>query len=46
HANFIINEGACSAADLEDLMHLVRETVEREQGVSLIPEVHIVGDAA
>jgi len=46
HANFIINLGDASAADIESLIQLVRERVRAVQGVDLIPEVHIVGDAA
>jgi UDP-N-acetylmuramate dehydrogenase len=43
HANFIINHGEASAADLERLIGHVRETVERVHGVALKPEVRIVG---
>jgi len=43
HANFIINTGGARAADIEALIEQVRDTVEREQGVRLIPEVRIVG---
>lgn len=43
HANFIINTGGARAADIEALIARVRETVERDQGVRLIPEVRIVG---
>ena len=46
HANFIINTGGACAADIEALIEHVRATVEREQGVCLIPEVRIVGVAA
>jgi UDP-N-acetylmuramate dehydrogenase len=47
HANFIVNPGgAGSAADIEALILHVQETVEREQGVRLNPEVRIVGVAA
>lgn len=45
HANFFINRGAASAADLEALIQYVQAEVERQQGVRLIPEVHIVGEA-
>ncbi|HUL45824.1 MAG TPA: UDP-N-acetylmuramate dehydrogenase [Steroidobacteraceae bacterium] len=45
HANFIINHGASSAADIERLIEHVRSTVERVHGVSLHPEVRIVGVA-
>lgn len=43
HANFIINTGGARAADIEALITLVRDTVEREQGVRLETEVRIVG---
>lgn len=43
HANFIINTGGARAADIEALINFVRDRVEREQGVRLIPEVRIVG---
>jgi UDP-N-acetylmuramate dehydrogenase len=43
HANFIINHGEASAADLEHLIGHVRAEVERVHGVALHPEVRIVG---
>jgi len=43
HANFIINHGRASAADLEHLIGHVRDTVARVHGVALHPEVRIVG---
>lgn len=43
HANFIINHGEATAADVETLIGHVRATVERVHGVSLTPEVRIVG---
>ena len=43
HANFIINHGSARAADLEALIEHVRAAVERQHGVSLHPEVRIVG---
>ena len=46
HANFIINHGQATAADLERLIHHVQETVERVHGIRLNPEVRIVGEAA
>lgn len=44
HANFIVNTGNASAADIEHLIQQVAGTVAREKGVVLVPEVHIVGD--
>lgn len=46
HANFIINTGEARAADIEALIAYVQDTVKREQGVDLIREVRIVGEAA
>jgi UDP-N-acetylmuramate dehydrogenase len=46
HANFIINHGEATAVDLERLIQHVQETVEKVHGVSLHPEVRIVGEAA
>jgi UDP-N-acetylmuramate dehydrogenase len=44
HANFIINRGSASAADIEALIEHVQATVERVHGVRLVPEVRIVGE--
>jgi UDP-N-acetylmuramate dehydrogenase len=46
HANFIINHGNATAADLERLIRHVQETVERLHGVHLNPEVRVMGVAA
>lgn len=43
HANFIINTGGATAADIESLMEKVSERVLVEQGVRLVAEVRIVG---
>jgi UDP-N-acetylmuramate dehydrogenase len=45
HANFLINEGGATAADIEQLLLHVQATVERVHGVRLEPEVRIVGEA-
>ena len=45
HANFIINTGEASAADIRALIDLVRRRVEDATGVRLVPEVkHIAGE--
>ena len=44
HANFIINHGAATAADVERLIARVQEEVQRAHGVRLQPEVRIVGE--
>ena len=46
HANFIINHGSATAADVESLIRRVQEDVQRAHGVRLHPEVRIVGEAA
>jgi UDP-N-acetylmuramate dehydrogenase len=46
HANFIVNYGAASAADVEYLIEHVRATVQRVHGVRLTPEVRILGERA
>jgi len=46
HANFIVNEGRATAADLEALVRHVQQTVQRVHGVRLIPEVRVIGEAA
>jgi UDP-N-acetylmuramate dehydrogenase len=43
HANFIINHGQATAADLEKLIGHVQSTVEQQHGVRLTIEVRIVG---
>ncbi len=45
HANFILNNGAASAGDIESLIRKVQETVARQHGVTLTTEVRIVGEA-
>lgn len=45
HANFLINEGNATAADIEQLLRHVQATVERVHGVKLEPEVRIIGEA-
>ena len=44
HANFIINTGDASAADIEGLIAHVAAEVERLQGVTLRTEVQMVGE--
>jgi UDP-N-acetylmuramate dehydrogenase len=45
HANFIINTGTATAADIEALMVEMAEAVHASHGVRLEPEVRIVGEA-
>ena len=45
HANFIVNTGTATAADIEQLIDHVRTTVARRHGVTLETEVRMVGEA-
>jgi UDP-N-acetylmuramate dehydrogenase len=44
HANFIVNIGDATAADVYGLIKLARDTVLAETGMVIEPEVHAVGD--
>ncbi|MDR1476670.1 MAG: UDP-N-acetylmuramate dehydrogenase [Rickettsiales bacterium] len=43
HANFIVNDGGATAADIEDLAEKIRSTVYKEFGVMLEYEIKIIG---
>ena len=44
HCGFIINRGNAAAADIRDLIYEVIERVEEVHGVTLEPEVKMIGD--
>ncbi len=44
HANFIVNEGKASAADIEALIETVRRRVHEQTGIELELEARIIGD--
>jgi UDP-N-acetylenolpyruvoylglucosamine reductase len=44
HANFIVNAGAATAADIESLILQVQAAVEKQTGIRLHAEVRIVGE--
>lgn len=44
HANFLINTGDASAADVLALIHHVQGEVERRLGVRLEPEIELIGE--
>jgi len=46
HANFIINTGDATAADVEELIQHIRAVVQGHHGIQLELEVHIVGEPA
>jgi UDP-N-acetylmuramate dehydrogenase len=45
HANFIVNTGKATAAEIEALIKYVQDQVEQQQGVILKTEVCMVGEA-
>ena len=46
HANFIVNLGDATAGDIETLIERVATRVRQQTGVTLVPEVRIVGVSA
>ena len=44
HANIIVNEGGATAADVRALIAHVQETVERDTGYRLEPEISFIGE--
>jgi len=44
HANFIVNTGTATAADIESLIEKIHQTVLQETGVDLQTEVKIMGE--
>jgi UDP-N-acetylmuramate dehydrogenase len=44
HANFIVNVGPATAADVRNLAERIRDTVRRERGIDLRYEVEFIGD--
>ncbi len=43
HANYFINLGNATAADVQKLMDHVKKTVQKKTGVELEPEVRVIG---
>src|SRR5207237_8761726 len=43
HANVIVNTGGARAADVHDLMRTMRDAVREKFGVTLMPEVEMLG---
>ena len=44
HGNFIVNEGAATAADILALIDLIRRTARERRGIELETEVEILGE--
>jgi UDP-N-acetylmuramate dehydrogenase len=43
HANFIVNTGGATAADILELVRLAQTRVREKSGIQLEPEIHVVG---
>ena len=46
HANFILTDEGAKAADVEQLIQMIRTTVKQNTGIELEPEIRVVGEAA
>jgi len=44
HANFIVNRGGATAADIKALMDMMRERVQNQFAVALEPEIRMLGE--
>jgi UDP-N-acetylmuramate dehydrogenase len=44
HANFIVNRGRATAAEVRRLMEVIQAEVERIHGVRLVPEIRMAGE--
>ncbi len=44
HANIIVNLGGATAAEVRALMDLAQETVARQLGYTLVPEIGLIGE--
>lgn len=44
HANFIVNTGNALATDVTELIDAIRAKAQKERGITLRPEVQVIGD--
>jgi len=44
HANFIVNHGGAKAEDVLALIKRVQQTIEQKNGITLVPEVLLMGE--
>jgi UDP-N-acetylmuramate dehydrogenase len=44
HANFIVNVGDATAADVKQLMDEIAQSVFQRAAVQLVPEIKLLGD--
>jgi len=42
HANFIINTGSATTADIESLMSLISSSIQQKHGITLEPEIRLI----
>ena len=45
HANIVVNFGGATAKEVRQLIDLAQETVARETGHELVPEIVFVGES-
>jgi len=43
HANYIVNVGGATGADILELMDLIQREVQRKVGIHLDPEIRVIG---
>ena len=43
HANFIVNTGGATAADVVELVQTIRDAVRESNGIELRPEIRFLG---
>ena len=46
HANFIINDGSATSADILNLIGVIQDQVKEKYGVDLIEEIIVIGGKA
>jgi UDP-N-acetylenolpyruvoylglucosamine reductase len=44
HANFIVNEGGASAAEILELIEMLKQRVKQQRGIELETEIEVVGE--
>ena len=44
HANFFVNRGEATAADVKALIDLARATVHEQFGFDMQPEIELIGE--
>jgi UDP-N-acetylmuramate dehydrogenase len=44
HANFIINKGNATAADIENLILQIQKEVYKQKKIKLVTEIRIIGE--